>query len=105
VEAALAGHPAVRQVAVVAAPDEVRDEEVLAFIIPQENIEVSEATAIAIQDWCLERLSYYKAPGHVAFVDELPTTSTNKVQKAKLADFAADPQRRFDLRSRKKRPR
>jgi acyl-CoA synthetase (AMP-forming)/AMP-acid ligase II len=105
VEAALAGHPAVRQAAVVAAPDEVRDEEVLAFIIPRENIEVSEATAIAIQDWCLERLSYYKAPGYVAFIDELPTTSTNKVQKAKLADFAVDPQRRFDLRSRKKRPR
>ena len=86
-------------------PTTVRDEEVLAFIIPQQNIEASEATAISIQDWCLERLSYYKAPGYVAFIDELPTTSTNKVQKAKLADFVVDPQRRFDLRGRKKRPK
>ena len=105
VEAALAGHPAVRQAAVVAAPDEVRDEEVLAFIILQEDIEASEAIAVTIQDWCLERLSYYKAPGYVVFIDELPTTSTNKVQKAKLADFVVDPQRRFDLRGRKKRPK
>ena len=103
VEAALAGHPGVRQVAVVAAPDEMRDEEVLAFVIPQENVQPCEATAISIQDWCLERLSYFKAPGYIAFIDALPTTSTNKVQKAKLADYALDPQRRFDLRGRKKR--
>jgi acyl-coenzyme A synthetase/AMP-(fatty) acid ligase len=88
---------------VVAAPDEVRDEEVLAFIVPHPEVDASQATAISIQDWCLERLAYFKAPGHVAFIDELPTTSTNKVQKARLADFALDPARRFDLRSRKKR--
>ena len=56
-----------------------------------------------IQDWCLERLSYFKAPGHVAFVDSLPTTGTNKVQKAKLADFALNAADSFDLRDRKKR--
>ena len=105
VEAALAGHPAVRQVAVVGVPDEMRDEEVLAFVVPEENVQPGEAAAISIQDWCLERLSYFKAPGYVAFIDRLPTTSTNKVQKAKLADFAVDPQRRFDLRGRKKRAR
>jgi len=60
-------------------------------------------TAISIQDWCLERLAYFKAPGHVAFLRELPVTSTNKVQKAKLADFALDPAQSFDLRDRKRR--
>ena len=59
--------------------------------------------AISIQDWCLERLAYFKAPGHVAFVDSLPTTATNKVQKAKLADFAFNAADCFDLRERKKR--
>jgi acyl-CoA synthetase (AMP-forming)/AMP-acid ligase II len=104
VEAVLAEHPAVRQVAVIAAPDEVRDEEVLACVVlhPKENCSLE--TAASIQDWCLERLAYFKAPGHVAFIDELPTTSTNKVQKAKLAEFPLDPQRRFDLRARKRRP-
>jgi acyl-CoA synthetase (AMP-forming)/AMP-acid ligase II len=105
VEAALAGHPAIAQVAVIAAPDEMRDEEVLACAVIHPHVSASRETAISIQDWCLERLAYYKAPGHVAFIDELPTTSTNKVQKARLADFALDPQRRFDLRERKKRTR
>ncbi len=103
VEAALAGHPAIAQVAVIAAPDSVRDEEVMACVVLNQKTPVSRATAISIQDWCLERLAYFKAPGHVAFVDALPTTATNKVQKAKLADFAFDPAASFDLRERKKR--
>jgi acyl-CoA synthetase (AMP-forming)/AMP-acid ligase II len=103
VEAAIAGHPAVQQVAVVAIPDEVRDEEVLACVVSPKEL-VGLQTALSIQDWCLERLAYFKAPGHVAFIDELPTTSTNKVQKARLAEFPLDPARRFDLRARKRRP-
>jgi acyl-CoA synthetase (AMP-forming)/AMP-acid ligase II len=101
VEAALAGHPAIRQVAVIAAPDPVRDEEVMACVVSNER---SRETAISIQDWCLQRLAYFKAPGLVAFLDELPVTATNKVQKAKLADFAVNPSTCFDLRERKRRP-
>jgi len=106
VEAALAGHPAVQQVAIVAAPDPVRDEEVLAVVVSRPSFSSSLENAESIQAWCLERLAYFKAPGYVAFVDELPVTSTNKVQKARLADFAANPMaggRCFDLRERKKR--
>jgi acyl-CoA synthetase (AMP-forming)/AMP-acid ligase II len=103
VEAALAGHPAIQQVAVIAAPDPLRDEEVMACVVLTEKILLKKETAISIQDWCLERLSYFKAPGYVAFLDELPVTSTNKVQKAKLADFAVNPTNSFDLRQRKKR--
>jgi len=100
VEAALAGHPAIEQVAVIAAPDEVRDEEVMACVVSPDK---SRENALSIQDWCLERLAYFKAPGIVAFIDELPVTSTNKVQKAKLADFSFAPAHRFDLRDRKRR--
>ena len=100
VEAALAGHPAIQSVAVIAAPDPVRDEEVMACVVSKEK---TRENAISIQDWCLERLSYFKAPGIVAFLDELPVTSTNKVQKAKLGDFHFDPAQRFDLRDRKRR--
>jgi acyl-CoA synthetase (AMP-forming)/AMP-acid ligase II len=103
VEAALAGHPAIAQVAVIAVPDGVRDEEVMACVVLAPGAAPDQRTALSVQDWCLERLSYFKAPGHVAFVDALPTTATNKVQKAKLADFAFDPARSHDLRERKKR--
>jgi acyl-CoA synthetase (AMP-forming)/AMP-acid ligase II len=106
VEAALSDHPAVRQVAVLAAPDAVRDEEVLACIVPMDKNSKTRETALSIQGLCLERLAYFKAPGYVAFVDELPVTSTNKVQKARLADFASNPLASkdcFDLRDGKKR--
>ena len=104
VEAALAAHPAVGHVAVIARPDELREEEVMACVVLNPGQPASEATALSIQDWCLERLAYFKAPGHVAFLAELPVTSTNKVQKARLADFAIAPECSFDLRSRKRRP-
>jgi acyl-coenzyme A synthetase/AMP-(fatty) acid ligase len=103
VEAALAGHPAIAQAAVIAVPDSVRDEEVMACVVLQQGERAGRDTAISIQDWCLERLAYFKAPGHVAFVSSLPTTATNKVQKAKLADFAFNAADTFDLRERKKR--
>ena len=106
VEACLLDHPDVRQTAVIAAPDSLRDEEVMACVIVSPGTVRTEATARALQAWCLERLAYYKAPGYVAFVDALPVTSTNKVQKTQLAAFGADPLNApecFDLRSFKKR--
>jgi acyl-CoA synthetase (AMP-forming)/AMP-acid ligase II len=103
VEAAMAGHPAIAQVAVIAVPDSVRDEEVMACVVLKEQALLCRETALSIQDWCLARLAYFKAPGHVAFLDALPTTATNKVQKAKLADFAVKAADSFDLRDRKKR--
>ncbi len=103
VEAALAGHPAIAQVAVIAVPDDIRDEEVMACVVLSESRSGDRALAISIQDWCLERLAYFKAPGHVAFLKELPTTATNKVQKARLADFAVNAADCHDLRERKKR--
>jgi acyl-CoA synthetase (AMP-forming)/AMP-acid ligase II len=103
VEAALADHPAVAQVAVIAVPDAVRDEEIMACVVLNATHGADKRTALSLQDWCLERLAYFKAPGHVAFLASLPVTSTNKVQKAKLADFALDPAHFFDLRERKRR--
>jgi acyl-CoA synthetase (AMP-forming)/AMP-acid ligase II len=103
VEAALAEHPAVAQVAIIAVPDAVRDEEVMACVVLNASTPPERDTAVSIQDWCFERLAYFKAPGHVAFLAALPVTSTNKVQKAKLADFALDPTQSFDLRERKRR--
>jgi acyl-CoA synthetase (AMP-forming)/AMP-acid ligase II len=108
VEASLLDHPAVRQIAVIAAPDPLRDEEVMACIVAPPEVARTRETAISIQDWCLARLAYFKAPGFIAFIDALPTTSTNKVQKTKLADFGANPLEApacFDLRDRKKRER
>jgi acyl-CoA synthetase (AMP-forming)/AMP-acid ligase II len=106
VEAVLQAHPAVAQVAVLAVPDEIREEEVMACVVPMPGTAGDEALAVALVDWCLTRLAYFKAPGHVLFVPSLPTTGTQKVQKTQIFPRGEDPRRRpgaFDLRSRKKR--
>ena len=103
VEAGLAEHPGVAQVAVIAVLDALRDEEVMACVVLTPGTPPDRDTAVSIQDWCFERLAYFKAPGHIAFLAALPVTSTNKVQKAKLADFSIDPSQSFDLRERKRR--
>lgn len=105
VEAVLAVHPAVQRVAVVAVPDAMRDEEVMAVIVPAAGRQASEDTAQALTRHCLDQLAYYKAPGWVLFRDEMPVTPTNKIQKGKLFEPGADPLAgAFDTRGLKKRP-
>jgi hypothetical protein len=59
-----------------------------------------------LQDWCLEKLAYFKAPGWLLFVEKLPTTGTQKIQKSLIFPGGEDPRRRpsvLDLRDRKRR--
>lgn len=104
VEGVLARHAAVAQVAVVAVADAIREEEVLAAASLQPGLEPSRALAEALFEHCRQRLAYYKLPGYVAFVERLPTTSTQKVRKHDLGALAGDPLGQphcFDLRDRK----
>jgi acyl-CoA synthetase (AMP-forming)/AMP-acid ligase II len=87
VEGALRLHPAVLAVAVAPIADGVRGEEVFACIVT--NAEASEGLARDIAGWCVERLAYYKAPGFIAFVPELPLTSTQKIQRGELRKLVA----------------
>ena len=105
VETVLGAHGGVAEVAVIAVPDELREEEVMAFVVA---VPGSEATRVAAEDllaWCRERLAYYKAPGYVMFVDALPMTATNKVRKITLTEAGGDPRGRpgcHDLRNLKR---
>jgi crotonobetaine/carnitine-CoA ligase len=106
VEATLQAHAAVAQVAVVAVPDEIREEEVMACVVPMAGVTADLALAQGLVDWCIERLAYFKAPGWVLFVSSLPTTGTQKVQKTQIFPRGEDPRTRpgiIDLRDRKKR--
>ena len=106
IEAVLQTHPAVAQVAVLAVPDELREEEVLACIVPMPDAEAGAPLADELMGWCLDRLAYFKAPGWILFLDSLPTTGTQKVQKTQIFPGGEDPRQRagiLDLRGRKKR--
>jgi acyl-CoA synthetase (AMP-forming)/AMP-acid ligase II len=104
VESALRQHPAVAAVAVAPTNDPVRGEEVFACIVT--GGEPNEALAHQITAWCVERLAYYKAPGFIAFVSELPLTSTQKIQRGELRTLIASlATTAHDTRALKRRPR
>jgi len=81
VEEVIHNHPAVREVAVVGAPDALRGETVKAFIVAREGAAVAEQD---IRDFCRERLAKFKQPQAVAVLEALPKTRTGKVDKNAL---------------------
>jgi acyl-CoA synthetase (AMP-forming)/AMP-acid ligase II len=82
VEAVLARHPAVADVAVIGRPDAVWGEAVHAVIIPAPGAgSVSGEEIIA---WCRDQLAHFKCPKSVEFTDTLPRTTTGKVLKREL---------------------
>ena len=106
IEAVIQAHEAVAQVAVLPAPDELREEEVMACIVPMPGVSGDALLAGRVFDWCMQRLAYFKAPGWIVFLPTLPTTGTQKVQKTQIFAKGEDPRARagaIDLRDRKKR--
>jgi acyl-CoA synthetase (AMP-forming)/AMP-acid ligase II len=106
VEGVLQQHKLVHAAAVAAVPDAVRGDEVLACIVPAVPISDRTQAARDLVAWCLSRLAYYKAPGYVVFIDALPLTATNKIQRGAMKELAhrllADPAC-IDTRALKKR--
>ncbi|MBX3029277.1 MAG: long-chain fatty acid--CoA ligase [Chloroflexi bacterium] len=79
VEAVLMEHPAVAEVAVVGIPHERWGETGLAVVVRRGPVE-----AMALVDWCTERLARFKVPGSVRFLERLPRSSMGKVVAADL---------------------
>ncbi|HBT88541.1 AMP-binding protein [Desulfobacter sp.] len=83
----------IRDVQVAAVPSEKYGEEVGAFVILNEgaNLEPSD-----IQDFCRGKISRYKIPRYVHFIDQYPMTASGKIQKYKLTEMSEEiwPERR-----------
>ena len=104
VEAALQKHPYVSQVAVTAVADPMRGEEVMACIVPIGASTLTEAEDIL--HWSLAQIAYFKVPGWIAFMTELPKTATQKIQRNELRETAErliSHSAAFDLRQHKRR--
>ncbi|MCW8193176.1 fatty acid--CoA ligase family protein [Proteobacteria bacterium 005FR1] len=87
IENALAGHPAVAQVAVIGVPDERMGEVGCAFIVKRPDAELSEEEVI---QWSRQRMANYKVPRIVRTLSSLPVNASNKVDKNLLRkDFLA----------------
>ncbi|MBR1439229.1 MAG: AMP-binding protein, partial [Synergistaceae bacterium] len=81
VEATLAEHPAVNMAVVVGMPNDISGEVPKAYVIKTEGAEVTEGELVK---FCKERLSHYKVPRSVEFVESLPLSSTGKILRRVL---------------------
>jgi len=83
IEHAIEMHPAVSEAAVIGVPDEKWGERPKAFVIRTAGAQVDEAELIS---YLKTHIARFKVPGAIAFVDELPRTSTGKTQKFELRE-------------------
>ena len=106
VEQVLIDHRAVKSVAVLAVQDELHDEEILAAIELIHEFENCRILAEEIFQWSSSRLALYKMPGWISFLDTIPVTGTQKIQKDLIFDTGVDPRNHpqtFDVRHLKRR--
>jgi HIP---CoA ligase len=79
IEGFLLEHPAVAQAAVIGVPDERLGQVGKAFVVAKSKISEDD-----LLTWCRERMSGFKAPRSIEFLDELPLNATGKVMKDQL---------------------
>jgi len=96
VESALTEHPAVLDAVVVGAPDAIRDEVPVAFVVPAaspggaiiDRPDELAAYVAELTSWAESRLAKAKRPHRYEVVADLPRTSVGKIRKFLLADAA-----------------
>ena len=88
IEDCLIRHPAVALAAAVGKPDALRTEIVKAFIVLKKGYAASDALASEIQGFVKTRLSGHEYPREVAFIDDMPMTTTGKVIRRLLRERA-----------------
>ena len=88
IEDCLIRHPAVALAAVVGKPDPLRTEIVKAFIVLKSGYAPSDALAAEIQAFVKTRLSAHEYPREVAFIEQMPMTTTGKVIRRLLRQRA-----------------
>ncbi len=74
-------------VQVVGVPSKKYGEEVGAFIVKKEGVDLKGED---VQDFCRGQISRYKIPKHIAFVESYPMTASGKIQKYKLQEMSVD---------------
>jgi len=84
IESVIEELPGILQVAVIGAPDDMRGEVAVAFVLPDEGANVTES---AIRAHCKSKLASLKVPRAVHVREDLPLGPTGKIQKRKLRDL------------------
>ncbi len=89
VEAALIAHDDVLEAAVVGAPDADGLVKPKAFVVAKPGAAAGDALARTLESHAKNLLAPFKCPRWIAFIDELPKTTTGKIQRFKLREETA----------------
>src|SRR5690606_12588779 len=81
IEMVIGEHPGVLQVAALAVPSEMGEDDVFVAVVARPGTTLSEPDVAA---WCADRLAAVKVPRYVVLLDDLPLTPTHKIAKAVL---------------------
>jgi acetyl-CoA synthetase len=89
IEDCLIRHPAVALAAAIGKPDPVRTEIVKAFVVVKDGVKTPrEKLAAELQDFVKTRLSAHEYPREIAFIDQMPMTTTGKIIRRILREKA-----------------
>ena len=91
VEEVLMRHPGVRLAAVLAVEDELRGEEVMAYVVPGDGVSREEVNPAVLSAFCAERLARFKVPRYWKYRDDLPRTPSERIRKEALREEHDDP--------------
>lgn len=89
IESALVSHPAVAEAAVVGCPDEVKGEEIVAFVTLEGDREPDEALEKELKQHVVNEIGALARPGEIRFSDDLPKTRSGKIMRRLLRSLAA----------------
>lgn len=89
IESALVSHPAVAEAAVVGRPDELRGEEIVAFVTLESHATASESLEKELKKHVVEEIGALARPGQIRFSDALPKTRSGKIMRRLLRSLAA----------------
>jgi acetyl-CoA synthetase len=89
IESALVSHPAVAEAAVVGRPDQIKGEEIYAFVTLEGGQEASEELSKALKDHVVKEIGIIARPGEIRFTDVLPKTRSGKIMRRLLRTVAS----------------
>ncbi|MEM1169303.1 MAG: acetate--CoA ligase [Cyanobacteria bacterium P01_H01_bin.35] len=89
VESALVSHPSVAEAAVVGKPDEVKGEEIVAFVTLEGEREANAALEKELKQHVVQEIGAIARPGEIRFTDDLPKTRSGKIMRRLLRSLAA----------------
>jgi acetyl-CoA synthetase len=88
VESCLVEHPAVAEAAAIGAHDEIRGEQIAAFVIPIDGIEATEEIRAELIQHVASEIGKFARPGLLLFAPDLPKTRSGKIMRRLLKDIA-----------------